>query len=1093
MIHLSFDIGHSSIGWAVLDKDKPLGCGTVTFKADDCQNHARAGFRRMRRNIAARRNRIRRLEQMLLHVGVMQPGDFAEARKNPDKWPWLKAAKVLSGDQKSPLIWPELWGVLRWYAHNRGYDGNALWSGIPTSADDDTEKMQNARHLMDEFGTGTMAETLCAFLDVDLAKDERPVTSKYFKGQNAAFPRETVKVEVRRLLEFHLGKLQGCDETLIEALCGDAHESWKAIPCSEIHLPKRFHGGLLFGQMIPRFDNRIIPHCRISGKKTPHKDCPAFYRYRWGMLMANMRVERGIESEPATLSAVERRKLHTVMEVTGSLNKTSLKKAFKEMGLEPANIDRLFMIPEFEKALVFDPVKVLLHSERLRSFWEVIPEKYQKIFVGRLVKGRPCSLALWRETLAKELPDLSPIDEALKKAYQSYAKRLKKKAKPYEIFLAMPLEPGRASGRAPYSTELMNQAWEEITAGKDPKASGGCLEETEAVVANQLKREIDEQTNNHLVRHRLTIFKKLLIDLVDEFAEGNVADIQNITIEVVRDLQEFSAKTQKQIKQLLGLKLAHHRKIVKYLEAELPKLSGNHKITAGLIKKTRIADELGWTCPFTGKKYCLADIVEGRVDREHIIPRSWRPSDSLSSLVLTFNEVNRFKGQRIAWQFMEEEQSKKVPGAPHLQIQTIRKYETFVKGLRPKSDPRNNANAVFIDDDRRRWNRKQLLLLPGFDVRKKQENEERFVDGSLTQTSYINKLAAQQAHALFLEQANDDASLWDGPTIVHLAGSVTAAVRKRWDLLGCLSQVCPETRNKVKTEVRDITHLHHALDAVTIGLASWYFPQNGRLWDLMSRRAITNERDQALFRKLLDGRTKVSFSERGQWDISDLSASLKKDISSKLAERRVVQHQPRTMRGLKVQLNTWRVLGEDPDNPDKVRLTQAKRGDDNEHHRNWDSQKRTKLLGLEPKKGMLIREGKRQTKSYERASKLKDLKGALVIEENYGIALMQPEPVVISYLDVWNRIEKLKTVNGGKRPAMLQNGSLIEIPKQEGPKPYKYEGRWRVRSIKDTAQGIMLQLSLPDAVGGLTGNIILKTLIKKGMKVLHPNLTGNLK
>jgi len=25
--------------------------------------------------------------------------------------------------------WNELWDVLRWYAHNRGYDGNLRWSG----------------------------------------------------------------------------------------------------------------------------------------------------------------------------------------------------------------------------------------------------------------------------------------------------------------------------------------------------------------------------------------------------------------------------------------------------------------------------------------------------------------------------------------------------------------------------------------------------------------------------------------------------------------------------------------------------------------------------------------------------------------------------------------------------------------------------------------------------------------------------------------------------------------------------------------------------------------------------------------------------
>jgi len=42
-LHLSFDVGHSSIGWAVLEKTGAktddinlLGCGSVVFRADDC-------------------------------------------------------------------------------------------------------------------------------------------------------------------------------------------------------------------------------------------------------------------------------------------------------------------------------------------------------------------------------------------------------------------------------------------------------------------------------------------------------------------------------------------------------------------------------------------------------------------------------------------------------------------------------------------------------------------------------------------------------------------------------------------------------------------------------------------------------------------------------------------------------------------------------------------------------------------------------------------------------------------------------------------------------------------------------------------------
>ena len=57
--------------------------------------------------------------------------------------PWFLAATVLTGGKK--LAWKELWDVLRWYAHNRGYDGNRAWAAnVSLEQEDDTEKVENA-------------------------------------------------------------------------------------------------------------------------------------------------------------------------------------------------------------------------------------------------------------------------------------------------------------------------------------------------------------------------------------------------------------------------------------------------------------------------------------------------------------------------------------------------------------------------------------------------------------------------------------------------------------------------------------------------------------------------------------------------------------------------------------------------------------------------------------------------------------------------------------------------------------------------------------------------------------------------------------
>ena len=145
-LHLAFDVGHSSIGWAVLDtteKVNILGCGSVIFRADDCLASERRVYRRQRRNIRSTRLRIERLKLLLEHLEVLSKEQL-DAVGNSS--PWKQAAQVLQGG--NALTWEELWNVLRWYAHNRGYDGNRGWANQQDAGDDDVEKVQNANALI---------------------------------------------------------------------------------------------------------------------------------------------------------------------------------------------------------------------------------------------------------------------------------------------------------------------------------------------------------------------------------------------------------------------------------------------------------------------------------------------------------------------------------------------------------------------------------------------------------------------------------------------------------------------------------------------------------------------------------------------------------------------------------------------------------------------------------------------------------------------------------------------------------------------------------------------------------------------------------
>src|SRR5882757_9006303 len=82
-LELSFDVGHSSLGWAVLQtvarpsalSEAPrvniLGCGVVTFGADDCLASKRRDYRRQRRHARSTRQRIAQMEKLLTHLKVL--------------------------------------------------------------------------------------------------------------------------------------------------------------------------------------------------------------------------------------------------------------------------------------------------------------------------------------------------------------------------------------------------------------------------------------------------------------------------------------------------------------------------------------------------------------------------------------------------------------------------------------------------------------------------------------------------------------------------------------------------------------------------------------------------------------------------------------------------------------------------------------------------------------------------------------------------------------------------------------------------------------------------------------------------------------
>lgn len=1085
----SFDIGYASIGWSAIEyeadnKTNPsvIGTGVVLFEADSCLASKRREYRRMRRTIRARRKRIERIAKILVKYQILTQ---EEVSLPGHPAPFFLAARALQGRQTLSAL--ELWHVLRWYAHNRGYDGNKQWSREATENADDTERVTMAKNAMEKHKTRSMAETITSILELNTETEAAQfcVTSPKYKKLNLAFPREIVEAEVQAILAATSAMPNEIKSLLIEpaALYKD-----ELARCG-VRFPKRYHGSILFGQLIPRFDNRIIARCPITwaqtyrkalndGKtekaarqeadkfaKVPKADCTEYYEYRFSRILANIRVN------DTPLSANIRNQLMKLGKEKGRFTKTDFTKAIRELtGNAPNNLKNYFhLVPKADESLILIP------SE----------QKY------------------------------------------------------------------KATGRAPYARPVLRQVTEEVLRGEDPakpayssehpsgekKLQDGILyalhnPESDVYKLQQM-RSIEKQTNNHLVRHRLLVFNRLLDDMLKHYANGNPALVKQCCIEVNRELREFSGLTSKEIQKQLNDKLKNFQSAVKYLNDKAPSLIQ----TAGIIRKCRIAMDMNWTCPYTGMEYGPYDLI--KMDKDHIVPFAARNTNAMSALVLTYPEVNKMKGKRTAVEFIKDCQGQTVAGKDNLEIWTEKRFKAFVEKLDTKGAP---------DDKRRKETRKKLLLVET-SPNKGDKSELGFTEGQLTQSSQLVRLASQVA-----KKTLKDA------TMISIPGQVTAEVRKAWKLMGTLAKTVPDvevntanqntentdnpqydTEKKIKEKalIREITHLHHAVDACALGLIPHLIPSgsNGAIWKLLAQRQL-NESEKRTFR--IEGSSPIlALTEKNRIYLEDVPAKVKSTIVQALYEKRVVRHVPADMSGAKFNEQYSGVIDYDSDDPKlkkyvslRVRSafygiaiaddligilrTEAQSsinekigpgtpilqygqiisisgltGTDSNRNGQWQivsiSEKKKKIeVTLERtqkdtnskewkiapiyqlwKNGNIKPGNVLPVKTWVQKSKLMGLESAkmkkncaaLTITSNYGVVI-SPTIEVLRHTSVYKSITRLAKQYPNTPIQILRPGMLISLSKH---KDNNKNRTWRIVSVKEKAQGIKISLQHPES------------------------------
>ena len=1032
----SFDVGHSSIGWNVLQETdagpNELALGTVTFESDGCLASKRRVHRGMRRNIRSRRLRIEDIEKLFVHQGILTEKQVDDKHQpgSGDSAPWLLATAVLAGNGAYILNPDELFDVIRWYAHNRGYDGNRRWAGNVEDEEGDSNREKAAFALMDQHKTTTMAETICAQLGLTPDGHKKASMTAYKDSEiGAAFPRKTVIGEVTQILNLHIGKVDGCTESFVKALCGEDDDAWKAISVEGLKKPKTYRGGLLFGQKVPRFDNRILSFCPVSDSPAPLKSCAEFMEFRGAMFLSNVRVGSDESFELRPLSVDELKELWARFHEHGYMTAAAFKTAVRSLeGVFKDNLETLFTIDAADKNLVVDPALKLISTKRvLLPLTSLMPESTREDVLFKLRKKHGVTV---RELIA-DIPESEELTTALEAAFKKESKKVQEKYGSQTRWIEkQSFAASFDSGRAPYSRAVMKKAVQEILEGKDPRAKDGCLYLTEEMMKRQERYELDKLTNNHLVRHRLLILRRLFRDMVDEFCDGDKSRILSVVVEVNREVSEMSGMNAQERKKVERRKRQDHEAAKKKLLEVLEE----RDLSAGLIRKARIAQDQGWKCPYTGKEFEPLDLIHKQVDLDHIIPRSERLSDSMAGLVVTFSEINRWKGARTAYQFVSEEQGKKVKGKPNLSIQSLKAYETFVSKLK--------VSGGHDADVARRKSRKGYLMLPSY-------QDKEFTPRDLTISSYVAKLAAQQIKKEFSD-------LLKKPAVISLPGRLTGEARKSWKLLGLLSAVNEKIGSDTpKNDIRGLTHLHHALDAAVMGLMAHYADNlsDGTTWQLLLKRNLSAEEKNQLKANMQN----VEFDSRNRAHLKDVPREIKEQLRKCLMERRVVQHVPSSMDGLKVDQNTSGIIGVD-EKTGKVKLHQGGKP--------TEPCVPGKLLGY----GI-------------NGSKLNAQKGVRIIDANFGVAICDV-PEVIRWHKVFCRLSEIKE-RYGKWPVVWRKGHILCVP--DG----RQAGIWRISGVDENARdGIIVKLRTLDGFERAREARI-KSLLKSEARLVNTGLIGD--
>lgn len=757
----SFDLGISSIGWAVIELDgkqlpskvSDLGVRKFSSGREPKSQAPLAATRRQQRHMRRQRDRYLRRRSKLLNALTrlkLMPSDPEERRivaacrhksmQNDlagfrDPSPYHLRAKALD----APISPYSLGRVLFDLNQHRGFLSNRK-AEVSESKDfyQGIEGLENdiAKHIDRRGGTGTLGSYFSERLQQQL-----PVRDNRSKADGTSLLRVNLQT-TRKMYVEEFDQIKAAQQNHQNLSDDDWEALKKIIFCQRPLAP------------VEKGSCSLYPHLPAPSNQRAYKADPLFQTYRIWQDINNLKIISPSAGVVRHLSDDERDVTFNLLRSQKSITFKSLKSKLKlehsdYFNLESAKNGKLKgaeTIISFMKLAEFSENWKSVSDEQMSDLIEILQSENDE---SKLIDVLTSKFNL-SNSCANELMSVKLEPGTSRFCTQALSDLIRVMA---ETCI------DSETNRYPSSTEAIKELSPALSKDKSSRLQyyaaaipGIGLHQKHRT--SDLEREFGV-IGNPTVHIALNQLRLVTNALVERYGEP-----ESIHIEIARDL-----KMNKDQKANYERSIRANRK----LKEEFSEIARKAKSRANpdsredfqryKLWKELSEDPTSRCCPYTGTPISLSMLFSEKVNIEHILPRSRSMDDSMANLTISTRDANKIKGNLTPFEYFEK--TKDESG-----------YEALLK--RVAHLPKN----------------KQWRFLP--DAVAQLNDQDGWLSSMLNDTKYLSRLAAQYLGTICEK-------------VQVSPGRLTAKARGQW-----FGQTIQKDR--------DTDERHHALDAVVVGL-----------------------------------------------------------------------------------------------------------------------------------------------------------------------------------------------------------------------------------------------------------------------------------